>query len=565
MNLKKHTVCLLILLLSIFLAFLCFSIFIQFGYYTETDLFGIYTNNALFFGAVAFLISLLMIVVFTRLKIKTDSKYMTLIALIPTIILIVLKYILPIIMETHYVTDFYDATSHTIRGLFVANTGHSDPTVDSYFDIQPGFFWVTGMVLRVIGTNNFLLISSSSVFLQKWFTPILLFASLPILFFLYKKLLGNISLASLALFLQFAFAFSHYHFAAQSFGDLLYWLSLILVLVYLDTNYRNILLLYLVGLSLVFVHQGLTIFALVELVAMVAFPYAFYIISKGHQFQAIKFSRRFVFPLLTILLSWLCCLMYLSLYQFDGLVNTFNQVISSLLFDLTTLFSSGATRANPIWSQIVMWKAIWMALLLLIGLILSLINAILNKSNINKAVFSIQLFTDIVIGGIALALGGAGYIERLFILLPLIVYSICEFLKIAIMRIKIPKVSFTKHITPLISVFLIFLIIISGFLIFFSGRNFQAITYSEVYGREFATTYPTVNGLFSLKAVHSATLLASYRQAPNTIYGIYYQEIIHSSLYIFGDSQNATRFFAKLSAENNLIYDNGKAQLILQP
>jgi hypothetical protein len=82
----------------------------------------------------------------------------------PFILFIVVIYVGFELADSSYITSFYDATTHFNRGLFVAVTGHSNPSVDLYFDVQPGFFWATAILSSVCGVSLTSFVNSMSIF-----------------------------------------------------------------------------------------------------------------------------------------------------------------------------------------------------------------------------------------------------------------------------------------------------------------------------------------------------------------------------------------------------------------
>lgn len=568
LNLTKSSALLLAVILSIFTLLVCMVNFIHVGYYTDLDLFGVFTDNAVFFCIAVLLIVLLMFLFFKEPNSgKMNSRVEVLFAIMPFLVLFVLKFVLPDMLETYYVTNFSDAPVHLIKGLFVANTGHTNVLIEGYFDQQPGFFWLTGMILTVIRDCSFSIINPISLFILKWFHVLIYLAYVPILFIFYKKLLGHSSLVGAALLLQLGLDFCHYHYAAQSYGNLLYWMCLLLMLCYSTNKDRRVMvLLPLVGLTIAFEHQGLIIFTLVSMAAMVAYPYVFRIIERKRSSKVPEFSKKLLFPLLIVFLGWFIFLIFGTIYTFGSFIDTLKDVAMSLFSENVSLVSSGVQRANPLWQQIVTWKTVYLGALIIAGLVLSFINARRTKSDVDKGIFVIQLFTVIIVGSIAIGVGGSGYVERLQIMLPLIVYAMIKFvlnIKKSPVKKNLPKLPIS-----ILAVFLITVVIISGLSMYFSGRNFQSVTRSELATNSFIIIHDpqTIAGLYSKTPVQSASNLFSYEQMPaGIIYEISHNVVIQSGIYITGDYQSASSFYSNLAEKNNQIYDDNTVQLIMSP
>lgn len=543
-NLNKSIVLLVAAVLSATSFFVFMVESIQVGYYSESDMLGPISEFPLFYLIISFLLALLMILVLKSRKVNP------IILFVPLLILVLIKYVLPDLIDRFYATNFYDAPGHLTRGLFVAKTGHSDPTVDGYFDLQPSFFWTTAIILNIVCGIPSSIVSPPSLFLIKWFHILAIALYVPILYILYKKLLGKTSLICLALILQFGMDIGHYHYAAQSYGNVLYWLSLALALTLARKVDRKITTLLLVlGLNLIFLHQGLTLFLVVLLVTMLFYPLPFKISRSKSGFL----SKKFWIPLTTLVIVWFSYLMFITIYTFEDFVITFRNVIESLVGENVNLISAGISRPNAYWMQIVTYKAVYIALLVLLGIILSFMNASKSHDDVDKAVFNIQLFTATIIGPIAIALGGTAYIERLFLILPLIIYSLIKFTfntKWSFHYIK-------KLIYALATVGLI-LLLFSGTSFYFSGRNFQSLTYSEVIQRNFLISHDpnNVKGLYTNMLVSPVSSMLTYGFEHGHLYVISTHDTIYGVYYIVGESSEMLKISIDLYEQNDLIYDN---------
>ncbi|MDW8083050.1 MAG: hypothetical protein RMI56_04530 [Sulfolobales archaeon] len=60
------------------------------------------------------------------------------------------KFVLLQYFDLMHAENFYDAGGHMRRGFYVTITGRSDPEVDTYFDIQPAFFWWTAVFVNIL-------------------------------------------------------------------------------------------------------------------------------------------------------------------------------------------------------------------------------------------------------------------------------------------------------------------------------------------------------------------------------------------------------------------------------
>jgi hypothetical protein len=528
---------------------------LQIGYYNEFDLFGPVSKYATYFFVTSFLIALIMILVLKNRKVSPA------IALIPFLLLVFLKYVLPDLLETYYATNFSDAPVHLKKGLFVTKTGHSDPNVDSYFDLQPGFFWGTSIILNVVCGAPPSIVSPVSLFLVKWFHLLTIAVYIPLLYIFYKRLLGKPSMIGLALLLQFSIDPNHFHYAAQPYGNALYWLSITLVLMLSCMRDKRLTLLLLIsGSSLIFIHQGLTIFLIILIAAMLFYPLPFRIIHRDHR----GFSERYWILLAILVVSWLSYIIFVTGHTFETFVGIFKNVIEEFVNLNASLLSAGVLKPNPLWMQVVTCKALYLALLVLIGLISSFINAWKSNDDVDKAVFSMQLFTVIILGSIGVALGGRGYIERLLIIVPLITYS---FVKLVFnSKWHIPKHIPKVFIYALVAIALTTLIFL-GITVYFSGRNFQSISYSDLAQENFIVTHDPNNVLNLYKKIKVSTLNegATYGFQKGVLYVITPQDTIYSIYYTVGESSKIQSVYTNLSKDYSQIYDNMVAKIMKGP
>lgn len=545
----------LIATLSVFALMLLSASFMQIRYYSEFNMFGPISKYAIYFFMMAFLPALTMIFVLRNRKVSPA------IILIPFLLLVLLKYVIPDLSETFYATNFSDVQAHLRRGLFVTKTGYSDIGVDLYFDMQPGFFWATSVILNLVYGVPSSVLSPISLFLAKWFHLLAFAAYLPLLYLFYKKLLGNISLVGGALLLQFALDTGHYHYAAQPYGNLLYWLALSLVLLYSNRrDLRFTVLLLVSGFSLIFLHQGLVIFLLVLIAAMIFYPSIFRIIGKKSLGKTIIHSKSLWIPFAILFTCWLSYLMFLTVYTFEDFVTTLRAVVQDLVAENIGLISTGIQRPNPIWMEIVTCKAAYIGALVLIGIILSFKNARRTNDDVDKAVFTIQLFTAIIMGTLSVSMGGAGYIERLLLVLPLVTYSIIKY--ILSIKWRIRKIS-TSAATTIVLALVIFL----GMSFFFSGRNFQSMTYTELAEEHFVVIKDPNNvaGLYTRMLKSPLSTEITYGFYYGVLYELSPHDTIYCTYYITGESSKTSIAYMNLTESNDQIYDNSFAKIIRSP
>jgi len=483
------------------------------------------------------------------------------ILLIPLVLLIAVKYVAVELSDTYYVTSYGDARSHFKRGFYVSVTGHSEPYIDKYFDLQPAFFWVTGIILNVVVGTPTSLVDPPCITIVKWFHLFAIATYIPILYIFYKRSLGSPFLIAVALLLQFSFDFSHFHYSAEQYGLPLYWLILFMLFSLVKKHNRACLTVILVaGFSLIFLHQGLVILTLLALLALVFYQAPFKILTgKG------KFSRmEFFMPLITLSVAWFSYLTFITIYTFKDFVTTFRKIVETIYAKGVELIPSGLVRADPIWEQVVFYKAIYMLVILLLGIILSFINAYRNRDEADKLAFSIMLLSTAVFGTLSIALGGVGYIERLpNLTLPITVYSLVKFIS------KLQSGRLNKG-AKMLTASLLVVLMLSGYIFYLSGRNFQSVTYGEYYSYTFlsnkspwsiANAYPGTK-IGSLRDIIVAEL--KNESVTYTFIKIERHDVIQNSYYLCANVSLIESAIEKLQNEWVIIYSNSDSIILLK-
>lgn len=524
-------------------------------YYDDLDMFGPLSRTP-FIILAEFSLPLLFMGVL--LKIRRISP---IILLIPLLLLIAVKYVALEISDACYITSFYDARLHFKRGFYVTVTGYSNSSIDEYFDMQPAFFWATSIIFNTVVGTPISLIDQSCIAIVKWFPIFTIATSIPILYVLYKRFLGDSRLVSLALLLQFSFDFLHFHYSAEAYGRPLYWLILIMLFSLTKKQSRTYSILVLItGINMIFLHQGLTILTLLAILALIVYPLPFKLLTGYGRL----FRTEFFILLSVVSVAWFTRLNFLTTFTFKYFTVTFKKIITTLLTESQEIIPSGLARANPAWEQVVFYKAVYILLLIAIGLITSFINAHRKKDETDKLAFGILLLSTIIFGTFGVTLG-FGYIERLpTITLPITIFSLLKFLS----NIKLRK--FDKVIKTLIALSLVILMF-SGFIFYLSGRNFQSLTYAEYYSYAFicdkspsnvAHAYPGIEMLLIYDVIGA--------QLKNKSIDVSFIKIEKSSLiqtyyYICADMSFITREIENLQSNMTIIYSSSDAIILFRP
>ncbi len=398
---RKNLYILIAFILALAFILIYSAFFGQTTYYTVNDPLGPLSVNP-----IIFVFELLLPIGF--LILLRNGKYSSPWFFIPVVLIVVILYVSFELFDTQYVTSFYDATSHFNRGLYVAVTGHSNPLVDGYFDMQPAFFWVTGIVSSVAGFSLSSSVSAISLLILKWTPLVEVLLYLPILGLFYKKLLGDNKLVATALVLQLSLELLTFHYSAETYGQAIYWL--IFCLMFLSSKKLGIkysILAIFASISLIFVHQGLTILTLIALTSLVIYRLPFKIIDR--KLSVIR--RGFVVLPVIVGISWVVYLMFATKVQFNVLLSSLSSIIVKYLSQSTAIISLSTFRASELWQTIVYEKSVYILLIMGLGLSFSFYNAYKRKEDSDRLAFTLLLSSIVFFGGASVGLGGAGYLE----------------------------------------------------------------------------------------------------------------------------------------------------------
>ena len=461
--------------------------------------------------------------------------------------------LLPDVADSYYDQNFYDAGGHMIRGAFVTLTGHSNPNVDAYFDLQPAFFWFTAVFINIAYGAPSTPKDPIFSFFVKWFHVVAVIIYIPILFELLRKYGLNYGEAFLALFLFFVLSFSRFHYAAQTYANTLFWLSIVLLLdIIMHRDVKKALILMLVFTATIFVHEGVTIFMVTTLIsATVAL-----LVSKC----AKKFLPTVLMLLTYFLIAWFLYLLYISKFTLSNFAGTVMSVIKRYLFEgVTGVTSQGIYRAWKPWKDVVMFKAVYMGVFIISGTISTAWMYRATKSDAYLIRAFIILGVSIAIGAVAAGLGGAGYLERVpELLLPLFSLAFVEAYK------QFNKYRHRNELKKALIALMTFFIVMAPF-VYFSGRNFQSIPTSEDKAGEFLITHTrSIAGLYPEIRIASAftPLLTNSTSTHGVIYGLYRHDFIQTLYYIIGDIITLNNYIHRFESTCNIIYSNPTTQLL---
>jgi len=522
-------------------------------YYTYQDMFGPLSKDYTFMISLLLFLLVsysLMYYLVTNLDVKKWLPFgVVLLALTISSI-----RLLPDIADMYYTQNFYDAGGHMARGAFVTLTGHSDPSVDGYFDLQPGFFWFTAILIHIVYGNPVAYTDPVFGFFVKWFHVVAIMIYIPILFALNKNFIQDSREIFVTLFLFFLFNPSRAHYAAQTYADALFWFAMMLLFVTITgEDKKRLIMLFVVLAAIVFVHQGVTMFTLVTLLSAI-FVTSFLV-------RAQQVSRVLALLVLYLISIWLVYLLYISNFTLMNFLHTLISVVKKYLFEgVIEVTSSAMRRAWEPWENVVVFKALYMAILIFGGLILTALQYKLTKNQV-YLLRAIIIFTiSAAMGSIAVALGGVGYIERIpEVLLPLLLLPFVE------IQLESPKNRHSNTIwKSLVTIAVLSLLLMSPY-VYFSGRNFQSISLSETHSAQFLREHTdTIAGIYLTITARSLydLLLKNYTHIPHGLYTLMLHHLYFFLYYFFGDLQLMYHYADYALKTCNVIYFNPTARLL---
>jgi hypothetical protein len=526
------------------------------GYYTYEDMFGPLSKNVIIAISIdLFLLMSFLLLYFLSSKCD-DCRKDFILSIIVIVLLITSLRILPDVADSYYDQNFYDARGHMTRGAFVTLTGHSDPSIDSYFDLQPAFFWFTAIFINIIHGAPSSPSDPVFGFFIKWFHVIAVLIYIPILFEFLKRSSLRFREAFLALFLFFTLNFTRFHYAAQTYANALFWLSLTLLFdIVMYREAKKIFMLMLIFTAVIFIHEGVTVFMITTLISIII------------ALLLSKYTKRSLFTALVLFtfffVSWFIYLLYISNFTLSTFTSLVIFVIKRYLSEgVSGVVSQGVYRPWRPWENVVRFKAIYMGTLILSGTLLTVWMYKATRNNIYLFKIFVILGVSTLIGAVAIGLGGAAYIERVpGLLLPLFSVAFVEAFK---------QFNNQKYVNTFRKGFiaLMFFFIVSAPFVYFSGRNFQSSTYAEHYAYFYSATYSPKDsyGIYTnlnILTLNTAIMLKLSNKSIGEMYvSVPRSAIINTLYYTYGDITKITMYVNELILEKNIVFMNSDYMLL---
>ncbi|MCR8463602.1 MAG: hypothetical protein NDP16_05625 [Crenarchaeota archaeon] len=511
-------------------------------YYSYEDIYGPFTSNFI-------LLTTFILLAITLYTCAIRFEKLTLLTCLTIILFVLCKYFFPDFFDRFYAFSFYDAGGHMIRGKYVTLTGHSNPEVDPYFDLQPGFFWTTAILLNIVGTP---LTPNSPLFefLTKYFEVLIATLYLPVLMYIMKS--ANVKSLGLAMLIVYGVNFTHLHYHAQAYADMLYWLLLSLLLSK-TIERKTIFLIIMLGTAIVFVHQGVALVTLTSIASLASILILYEVLKRNSKVPLYR-----MLPTLTllILVIWLAYLLYISKFYFPHFVFIVKDVVTRYLLEPGQPIASAVNRPYKPWEEVVLLKGLFMISVILLLILINLLLFIKSRELSYLSRTMIILSVTALVGAICLALGGAGYVERLMKwLAPLIAISWVN-------------TNYSKRSSSHVLIHLLLIsAILLGTLFYFSGRNFQSIAYSErAHGfvldydpNNIACFYSTIKVTSTEKAIE----LLIHSETPQGFVAIDKHAIIQALYYLVGNETLTEKYLKELISQGSIIFSSPTSLLLL--
>ncbi|MEM0172216.1 MAG: hypothetical protein QXV57_06625 [Thermoproteota archaeon] len=538
----KRSVLFLLILLIISTSAYVFALSNSTRYYSYEDIYGPFTNNLI-------LLTTFSLLVVTIYACAINFERLSLLTCLTIILFVLSKYFFPDFFDRFYAYSFYDAGGHIIRGKYVTLTGYSNPEIDSYFDLQPGFFWTTAILLNIVSaplSPN----SPAFEFLTKWFEVLTATLYLPVLMYIMKS--ANVRSLGLAILIVYGVNFTHLHYHAQALADILYWLLLPLLLSK-EIERKMILLIIVLGTAIVLIHQGVAFVTVTTIASLASLP----ILSKVLKHNS-KVSRYRMLPTLTLIMLaiWLTYLLYISKFQFPQFVSIIKNVVMKYLLEPSQPIVSAVNRPYKPWEEVVLLKTLFMISVIFSSILINLLSYVKSRKLSYLSRTMIMLSLTALVGAIGLALGGSGYVERLMEwLVPLIAISWTN-------------INYFKRGSGRMFIhFLLISAILLGTLFYFAGRNFQSIAYSE-QSNSFIVDYDPNNiaSLYSnikVTSTEKAIELLVNSETPQGFVSIDKHDIIQTLYYLVGNETLTEKYLKELISQGSTVYSSPTSLLLL--
>jgi hypothetical protein len=230
-----------------------------------------------------------------------------------------------------------------------------------------------------------------------------------------------------------------------------------------------------------------------------------------------------------------------------------------LIEGTTKVVEGGLTRPWQPWANVVFFKAIFMALIILATALTSLEIYIKLRNKIYKVTMFIIFGITAFLGLVAAALGGAGYIERIpLVLLPLIAVTFVE---------SMSRERFSSNHKKVIATIALCFVIM-GLFAFFSGRNFQSSTYGEHYAYFYSVAYSPKDSYSIYTNLNILTLNTAITfKLLNESMGVMYVDVSRSAIintlyYTYGDITKITMYVNELILEKNIVFMDSDYMLL---
>ncbi|MEM0241308.1 MAG: hypothetical protein QXP29_07595 [Candidatus Nezhaarchaeales archaeon] len=253
---------------------------------------------------------------------------------------------------------------------------------------------------------------------------------------------------------------------------------------------------------------------------------------------------------------WLLYLVYVTIFTFRNFIDTLMHVYARI-FEGGGVVAKSIERPYTLWQNVVVLKATYFAGMMVYSLAVLLVHAVKKKSRTSLYLLAVSLGIVLVLLPIALSLGGAGYAERIYeILTPFVSFSL-------ILHLRESRVEKSMKARVL----LLMLITISstlGYSIYFSGWNFQSVTYSEYLTGKFIIEHgPNIASTYSQLPLNSMLKLnaSNVDLRSDQYYLIQLHDEIQFLYYIAGSGEIVYEVKTRIIGNTSVIYSSNTSIL----
>ena len=542
--------------------------YLESGPFDYSQILGPLTNLTAFLTVSLILLTLCMSTLFLSWK-PLVSRSATLLVAFFVVLLIVVKYLIPVWDANYFQALFTDGVSKVTELQWTVMTHHTYGGFVETLDWHSGSWSFFASFLIVVFGQPTSIQAGIFATIVKWAPVGFSVLYSPIVYFLMRSYGLGHRFSLIGLFAFYAFSIWPFWLASQMLGNALYWILLAVLPRIIKGDRASLVIGFTLMVSIVTVHQGVAAFAMATLMSLLIVAIVF------------RFPRR-------ALLRSASSLLFFSSVWAARIVFSIPSFAYSLLAAAqsayTDIFGGVASIAAysyrgyiPYQDLVHFIEGYYLAVTLIPGLILVLF-AFSYRSIYLQISGGALVMTTLIVGLVAVgpAGGGAGGVDRIpSMLMPLSAFAVAYLAAKFQLGYHNSTFGASRHgpVFKFLSCALLVTLAISGTTVFFSGSNINWIPYSQTLGVngnigpffECYADYPhpctvySINTIAALSPSYSTALVsAAYPFNPLSPPGFYtyYLTGLGSYFDLFGG--NVTLLNAKIDtvlSNSNLLYE----------